>query len=163
MRKENWGSLCLLVEKSGGEIYQWKRYKIGVYSLAKNSPDSADDTSKIFNYDFKEGCYEGMNDAELLADITALHFLGLIERKRIKLDDLPGLKTKHYLIKLKEKGKKLAHQTETNISKDQLKSLEEVAKDLQNKTLSSRDLLEKYASKWSDNYKGYIQQIPISN
>ena len=158
MSRDDWSAICLFLDKNEGNVYQWKRFKIGIYALSKDSPDVEDNASKIFKYKFIEGCYEGMNDTELLADMTALHFLDIISRERIKLNKSET--TKHYLIKLTEKGKSLAHEAESRLSKDNLDALTRVAVDLRNvKIMTARALLKKYAPKWSEKYSSRLRKI----
>jgi len=158
MSRDDWSAICLFLDKNEGNVYQWKRFKVGIYALSKDSPDvKEDNASKIFKYKFTEGCYEGMNDTELLADMTSLHFLDIISRERVKLNESET--TKHYLIKLTEKGKTLAREAESRLSKDELDALTRVALDLSNVEMTARELFKKYAPKWSEKYSPRLREI----
>lgn len=140
------GCLCCLISEAGGEIYQSKRFFPGVYALT-NSMDRESE-EQIFDYKFDGASCEGMFDQELLENLTSLHFLGLVERKRVKLNESEN--TKHYLTKLTEKGRGLAYKTKMSLSASKLNNLKTIASDLHNDGLTSRDLLKKYGPKWSN-------------
>ena len=155
MGKIDRDAICLLLKESGDKVYQWKRFKMGIYALSENSLDLKKKSSQIFSYKFDEGCYEGMSDKKLLKDIIALGFNDLIKIERVQR---PGFKTEHNLYTLLEHGKILARRAEQNLSSEQISNLEQVAEDLKNEKLMAEDLLVDYAPKWSAKYTQIIKE-----
>ncbi|MBD3228459.1 MAG: hypothetical protein GF329_09745 [Candidatus Lokiarchaeota archaeon] len=151
----NRSSICLILRNVDGEVYQWKRLKIGIYALTKNMPDTKkENESMIFNYKFKDLCYEGMTDRrELVRDMDILEHNNYIDRIRVKKE---GSMTDHDLIKLLPEGEELADEAELLLTGTQINKLNEITQTLKDENILAEDLLFKYGKNWSKENVKYL-------